>query len=799
MASAWRWKLCRRDSQFDHLHDILAGNLVTLVKDLYTGRAADEPSGRPHRSGTMINRPPPDLGDIWHDGPIAPGQAKPSPVRNAATRSRKTRVHQTRPRARRRWLAVLGYGALAIACLGTAAFAFVLVAAPVDLVRDRVIEQVKARTGRDLAIAGPAALSLFPRPAISLSDVSLSAPEGFEAPPILVVPTIEAELSLWSLLTAQPGLERITLRRPTIALSVDAEGRRSWDFTSLRPRRSRASPVADSAQPPQSTSGEAAPNTEPRQTAVLSKLGSGSIRVIDGTVRYRDDGTGSKVEIEALNVTLATDGSNAPLRIDGTLAVRGQALTVAATVSPVGALLADQPAQLAIKVSGAPFDGAYKGSLALAAGISLDGTLKLQAPSAQALGGWLGRPLPASGDADAVAFSADLKVTPAKVALSRLQANFGAATMAGALALETKQQRQHLSGSLDVSELDFGRLLTRPRSIARTQAQSAPAPSPRSSEPPATTSAGPPADKEGRSRGWSDDPIDLALLGQIDANLTLSAGRLVYKELTTGPGRLSVAVDGGLGRMTLEDIELYGGRASGLLTLDASGGVPVASSQIILKRVALHPFLTAALQFPWLDGSGNMYMELAGQGLTERQMVESLNGKVEVSAAEGAVVGIDVGKILRNLQRGRLPSLAPSSDEKTPFSELVSTFAIINGIATNKDLKLVSPHVQLDGEGTLDLGQRQIDYTVRTKLGGTPDPDATIRVGSLEVPIAITGSWDKPDFGIKGQEQLTDTLKQVRKNLKSQDVRDAIKGLLQGDGEKRVKPRDLIDKLLKKD
>ena len=61
------------------------------------------------------------------------------------------------------------------------------------------------------------------------------------------------------------------------------------------------------------------------------------------------------------------------------------------------------------------------------------------------------------------------------------------------------------------------------------------------------------------------------------------------------------------------------------------------------------------------------------------------------------------------------------------------------------------------------------------------------------------GPWERPNFGIKGQEELSGTLKQIGKNLKSQDVRDALKGLLQGDGEKRVKPRELLDKLLKKD
>ena len=194
---------------------------------------------------------------------------------------------------------------LAFGCVCVAAVAFLLVAAPVELVRDRLIDQVKARTGRDLTVAGATSLSFFPRLAVALSDVSLSPPEGLEAPPTLVVPTVEAEIRPWSLLTAQPTVDRITLHRPTIELSVDAQGGRSWDFAGRRSRRSRPAPGNSDVQQP---SGESLPaNEKPAARAALSKLVAGSVRIIDGTVRYSDHGSGSRSEVEALNLTLAAD------------------------------------------------------------------------------------------------------------------------------------------------------------------------------------------------------------------------------------------------------------------------------------------------------------------------------------------------------------------------------------------------------------------------------------------------------------------------------------------------------------
>src|SRR5205809_1633960 len=80
------------------------------------------------------------------------------------------------PRQRRGWLAFAGYAALGVGCILLGAVTFLIIAAPVDLVRDRLVQQVKSRTGRDLVVAGPTSLALFPRPALSLANVAISAP-----------------------------------------------------------------------------------------------------------------------------------------------------------------------------------------------------------------------------------------------------------------------------------------------------------------------------------------------------------------------------------------------------------------------------------------------------------------------------------------------------------------------------------------------------------------------------------------------------------------------------------------------
>ena len=222
--------------------------------------------------------------------------------------------------------------------------------------------------------------------------------------------------------------------------------------------------------------------------------------------------------------------------------------------------------------------------------------------------------------------------------------------------------------------------------------------------------------RSGGGADWSDDLIDVAPLGLADADLALSADRLLYKDVKTGPVRLSLHLADSVARLTLEEMQLYDGRGRGAVTLDGRGQAPATTANLMLEGISAQPLLKDALGFEWLEGQSTIAVALAGQGVSEREIVATLNGKVDLATNNGTIDAIDVGKILRGIEQGRFGGLRIAPGEKTPFSELAGTFTIANGIADNQDLRLVSPNMRVTGAGKFDLPARTLDYTVRPKV-----------------------------------------------------------------------------------
>jgi AsmA protein len=692
------------------------------------------------------------------------------------------------------WLAVAGYAGLGLICLVLGALTFLIVAQPLDLLRERVVAELKASTGHDLVIAGATSLSLLPRLAVSVEKLSLSAAAG-DGPtvatplePTLTVERLDVELGLLSLLGGEPSVSRVVLMRPRFEVRRDGIAPGSSGGTAPLPATR-----AEAAGAPQA---EAVAKRKPQAAAALDRIASMSVRIIDGEVRYRGSEAGQETgqEISAVNADVALGGADGPLHAKGSLMLHGETMTFDGSLSSPAALLNDHRAQLTLRLAGQPVQATFVGEVAPGGSPQLDGQLNLAAASTRALAAVLGRPFDDVRDPGPLRISATLGVVEGRISLAELDATVGDTALAGAVMLETARARPYLSGTLRLGELNIGRLLLRPGAAA-AEPNPTPPSAQRTREPGAQASPLPQGLR--RSDGdWSDERIDLNALALADADLKLSVERIVYKELATGPSNLAFALQNKFAKLTLADMRLYAGQGQGVVTLDATHSTPAVGANLALEGVSALPLLKDAMGFEWLEGRGSITLALAGQGASARQVVSGLNGKVAMNMSNGAIRGGDVAKILHAVEQARFEGFGVG--DKTQFSEFAGSLIVTSGIAQNHDLRLISPRVQVSGSGSVALAARSIDYTARARiLGGAPTPGAIVSIGNLEIPLRIEGPWSKPNVSVVGQENLLSTVKQIGKNLNSQDVQDALKGLF-GDGEQRTKPSELLDKLFKK-
>ena len=746
-------------------------------------------------------------GGLRHDGgqPRRLGSGRPPPLPRSGEAAPTLRPR----RRRRRWLQFTGYLLLGFACALVGSITFLLIAAPVDFVRDQMVQQVKAHTGRDLVIAGPTSIALLPQVSVHLADVTLSEPPGMGGAPLLTAQSFAIDVPLLSLLSRQFAVKRLLLVHPTIELRIDAEGRRNWSFARA-PGGTQPATDADA--------GHREPAAGP---SVRSAKGSGvatafdqlsleNVHISDGTLRFADDRNGALKEITAINVNLSLADLAGPLQSKGSFAWNGEKVAFDGKLSPARALLGDQRGRVVLALNARLVEASYDGTLSLSPAPTFEGKATLKAPSVGALAEWLGRHVAA--DSGAVDVTATLGLEQGRLAITDLNGVASGGALSGSLALETERARPYLSGTLRTSDLDLGHLLLRD-SAANAVPAAAPG-RPGAAEPPGTAEAeAAPAGKAppvaGRKRratahGWSEAPIDLSLLRLADADITVVVDRLLYRELETGQSQLALALKDNVAKLTLQDTLLYGGRGRGVLTFDASGQEPATSTELTLDNVLYRPLLRDALGLEWLTGRGKITLNLTGQGQSERKIIETLKGKAELVIGNGEFAGIDVGKLLRAIEQAHFNRLEVSPEDRTPFSELAGTFHINNGLAETNDLRLVGPHLRLSGTGSTNLVERSADYLVRLKLAETaPSEGAVIKVSGLEFPMHITGPWErlafKPDLkGIVNSEQASEAIRQIGKNLNTPEVREAVKGLLNGDGQQRPKARELLEKLLKK-
>lgn len=695
-------------------------------------------------------------------------------------------------------LSALFYCALALVVIVVAAGTFLFIAAPVDIIRDQVIAEVRSRTGRDLTIAGKTSLAFYPSIGLSFADVALSPPPGMNGPPTLKMDGLDVTVSILPLLSRQIDVQRIVLRAPVINLETDARGRRSWEFTAA-PSAVRIAQATTGTRTdlPKELQDFVKGSEQARagSAGVLAKLASAELRIEGGTVDIRDRRVGTAERIDALDLRASYRGAGLPATLAGQALMRGAPVEFDVKVAAFERLLDGQTSKFDGVVSAPMLKIKFDGGFAPQTGAG-EGNIEIDGGSGESLARLMRQPalaaLPAPIKVASLVRAADnvIQLSGLRLDLDRLNAS-------GNLSLDLSSTRPVVRGNLRVNEIDLNALSGIAERASQLPAPSVPTGGAARATPPAgigdlidksTREAPPPTRVKGflKRADWSDSPLDFGALLLADADLKITAGGVLFNQVRLGPTQGGLAVRGGVLKAAFDDVQLYEGRAKGILTLDVTQPAPALGLNLTADGIAMQPFLRDIADNERLSGRGRLTLAVTGSGATERRLMQSLEGRGDVQITNGVIVGLDVMQQVLAILQGK-----PSENQSgTEFSEIAGSVVISGGVARNNDLRVVAKVLRVGGAGDIDIGQRQIDYLFRPRS----------ETFAIEVPVRAKGPWDDVRYAAAmNREKATEALKELGRQFAGQNATDVLRDLTKpGDNGEPSKAQKFLDRFLKR-
>ncbi len=705
------------------------------------------------------------------------------------------------------------YGLIGLVLAAFAGGVFIYMAAPTGYVRDRLVAEVKQRTGRDLIVRGSATFTVYPRLGVELKDVSLSGPPGLEKEFFVRMEKLKLAIPLLPLMKRELAIDEFLLVKPIIQLAVDEKGRRTWDFTPPASAKVTAREVpirgaklegdtagSNAAEPASVTVATSeAPDANRKLTDMLQGFSLGNVRIEGGEVRYANLLTKSTQRFTQVDVKLSLSAIDAPFEATGSLVWRKERLPFTAKLETLKSFLDGAPARLVLALDAEHLDARYDGKLDLAGIALLDGKLALKTTSVRKVAQWAQVKLPPVGGLGPLDLQTHLTIAGPSYTLTKAKLVLDGATATGDLALDAGGVRPMLKGKLTIDKLDLnvyladaapsGKVAAKPKKKKMAKDEEATSDVTEAGaisdvdETASVSETAEPVKSKKVSAGWSNAPIDVTGLKAIDADVTIAAGALFYQDIKLGKSRVVLVLKDGLLKSRLPEIQAYGGKGLGTIEIDGQSTVPRVKGNATINGVSALPLLTDAMALDWVAGNGSISLGFTARGRSQKALVQTLTGQGRFAFTDGAIVGLNIPQMVRGLGEGKAGGLQRDKTMKTDFSELSGTLSINKGIVTNKDLSLVGPLIRVAGAGTIDMPARSLDYAAMPKIVASLEGQGGEDSTGFTIPLRIQGPWAKPKIvpdleGLaKNPEAVVETVKQLGKKLKDGDKKKVKKVL----------------------
>ena len=453
--------------------------------------------------------------------------------------------------------------------------------------------------------------------------------------------------------------------RPQIHLEINRQGNANWEFTPQT--QTEGEEVAASGET-DSQAGSSVGNP-------IKDIRLGDIRISDGTASYKDAQAGASYEITEINLGVSLPSLDDPLNVDGSAVWNGDKMTIAMMVEKPRVLLEGGTTAITAEcVHAQSNQKTLKGRWFMGDTPAFNGNLTLNVPSVRALAAWAGSPMAGTDGFGELDLKGTVAGNSTEFSFSDAVINFDGMAMEGFVSANVAGQVPYIKGALAVDKIDANVYMG-------GDADASGSGSGGSSSSAATTS----------SAGWSTDPIDMTGLRAINADLDLSAGAILIQKIKIGESKLKLKLRNGVMTANLAKLALYEGAGKGSLTLDGSRSTPKISADFDLSGLQAQPLLTDAADFTRLEGTTLFDFAINTSGKSQKAMVSALSGKGKFDFQNGAIRGINIAQLMRNVFSNPLSGWGAGGTQSTDFSELNGSFTIARGILTNSDLKNAEP------------------------------------------------------------------------------------------------------------
>ena len=627
--------------------------------------------------------------------------------------------------------------------------------------------RVSEAVGRPFTMGEKFKASLFPWAGVSLSDLHLGNPPGFDEKDFVSVKSFEIRVKLLPLLLSKfkdIQINHIILNEPRIALIKQKDGKTTWEWKEKEPAQSKKNEI----KPVEG---------EPGEEFSLKSLAVGDLSINNGLILWIDHSNKEKKEVSGLNLQLSDVSLDRPVNLKFDALMDGYPVSVNGKLGPVGEkpgigavpfdISVNALKQLAIHLKGRIDNPAEDPKFDIAVDVSSFSLRKLLSET--------GQPIPAGqsdpGTLNKVALKAHLKGNPQKISVSD-----------GVLKIDESKinfsvnakdfSRPDVTFKVKLDQIDLNRYLP-PKTGKKSDANKKSGSSELASKKPA------------------EEKTDYSSLRSLVLNGSIHAGKVKVNKTVAQDINVKISGKNGIFHINPLTMKLYNGDMSSNITLNVKKNTPQSNIKLKLNNIECEPLIKDVLEKDILKGTVKAGVALSMSGDDAEKIMKTLNGKGEFSVKNGAVKGIDLVAMVRNTDGAYGFAGQSNKSSETGFSELYAPFTITDGLLKTTDTRMVSTLIRVAVSGKANLPGETLKFRIEPVVVTTSKADKKkMKRSEVKVPVLVSGTFSspkfRPDLKAIAKDQLkkevfeSKEFKKVFKKKKYAPYEDAAKSLLKG-------------------